>query len=47
MSFQRSYLITGQVIIITILVFVIIGVLIYDKLNPDIGWFRDTLMQFA
>lgn len=44
-SFQRSHLITGQAIIITILVLAIIGVLIYDKLNPDIGWFRDTVMQ--
>ena len=45
--FQRSQLITGQAIIIAILVLVIVGVLIYDKLNPDIGWFRDTLLQFT
>ena len=46
-SFQRSHLITGQAIIITILVLAIVGVLIYDKLNPDIGWFRDTLLQLT
>ena len=45
--FQRSQLITGQAIIIAILVLVIVGVLVYDKLNPDIGWFRDTLLQFT
>ena len=45
--FQRSQLITGQAIIIAILVLVIVGVLIYDKLNPDIGWFRDTLLHFT
>lgn len=42
-ALQRSHLITTQAIIITILVLAIVGVLIYDKLNPDIGWFRDTL----
>ena len=45
--FQRSQLITGQAIIIAILVLVIVGVLVYDKLNPDIGWFRDTLLHFT
>lgn len=45
--FQRSQLITGQAIIIAILVLVIVGVLIYDKINPNIGWFRDTLLQFT
>lgn len=45
--FQRSQLITGQAIIIAILVLVIVGVLIYDKLNPNIGWFRDTLLHFT
>lgn len=46
-SFQRSHLITAQAIIITILVLAIVGVLVYDKLNPDIGWFRDTLAHFV
>ena len=46
-SFQRSHLITGQAIIIAILVLAIVVVLIYDKLNPDIGWFRDTLLHFT
>ena len=45
--FQRSQLITGQAIIIAILVLVIVGVLVYDKLNPNIGWFRDTLLHFT
>ena len=46
-SLQRSHLITGQAIIIAILVLAIVGVLIYDKFNPDIGWFRDTLLPFT
>ena len=46
-SSQRSHLITGQTIIITILVLAIVGVLIYDKINPNIGWFRDTLLKIT
>lgn len=44
---QRTKLITIQSIIITILVIAIVGVMIYDKLNLDIGWIRDTMSHIT
>lgn len=44
---QRTKLITVQTLIITILVLAIVGVLVYDKLNPDVGWIRDTMMHIT
>ena len=29
--------------VVAILVLAFVGLIIYDKLNPDVGWFRDTL----
>lgn len=38
--FQRGKLITILTICLTVLILAIVGVTIYDRLNPYVGWFR-------
>lgn len=40
---QRSNLITALMIILAVLITALVGVTIYDRLNPHVGWFRDTM----
>lgn len=43
---QRSTLITALMIILVVMISALIGITIYDRLNPHVGWFRDTLAHF-
>lgn len=44
---QRGVLITALVAILIFLLLVIAGVLIYDRMNPDVGWFRGATAYFS
>ena len=44
---QRGVLITALVVILIFLLLVIVGVIVYDRMNPDVGWFRDEAAYFS
>jgi len=44
---RKDKIITALAVTLGVIVALVIGILIYDRLNPNVGWFRDVASYFA